>query len=58
MGLISLNEMLEEYMTYEFICASINVNKYYKNFINNGVNIEKDKWINNINNFISYYGEE
>ena len=50
--------MLEEYMSYEFVSATINVDKYYNSFIESGVPIEKDDWIVNMSKIIIYEGDE
>ena len=55
---ISLNEMLEEYMTYEFISATINIDKYYNSFFESGVPIEKNDWIDDMSKIIIYEGDE
>jgi len=55
---ILLKYMLEEYMNYDFVCATIDLDEYYKSIFECGLNITKDEWINDMTNIIIYEGDE
>lgn len=55
---ILLKNMLEEYMNYDFVCATIDLDEYYRSLFECGLNITKDEWINDMTNIIIYEDDE